>query len=847
MLHGRARELRTLDRCLRAGRSAQIVGPGGVGKSALVSHLTWKGPRHTISFEDDAKDWRAALALALDVPLPERGGGERIAAALAARKGELFVLEGVDAVALPLTAMLRKAHAGGGRFVLTSREPLAVPGLEVIALEPLGRVACRALLRAAIGASPAVDDETLDAIAERCAGLPLGLEIAASWFELLEPKAVLAELGVDLPRRATRGTRVRPTSLLQVIMRSLALLEAPLASDLRALAVLPAGVDRRFAPALLGRSSRDTLRTIDASCRKSLLAVDASKQRLLLLRPVREVLVETSTPEQARRAAEALVAHAEELATSLGTRREPTALEGLAAERVNLVHVLATRSEPALRARAAVLLYRLHTALGPSEGPPDADAVASDGPALALARGDFLRTRGDFGVAKKELESALAWGEEAGDAAAEGEALRLLAYCARAAGRTVEAKAYVDRSRACARSRRDLRGEALCETEDAFLLQRRGLFEDAIARHLRARVMLTEAGSPREEAIALSYLAVATHRAGRVAESLPLHEEALRMHLALGHRRYEGAERMHLGFVHHELGHVEASRAAYESAIAIERALGDRALEGLASLFLARLLGDAGELGVAEQKLAEGRVRLRHADGDAHRATASLFEGHLRMARRAYREASRSYDEALRLAATGSVGFEVLTGAYLALALHAAGERGAKVRRALRASERAVAKVEHPFFAHALSRVSALVRESAPPPLPPGIVASSSEVRRLVRWTPQDTASGCLRLGPEARWVVTPEGRRVEFARKRAPRLLLLALANAHERTPGRALTLDQLVAAGWPGERLRPSAAEHRAYTAIWTLRKELLGEALLTRDDGYLLRPDLEVLREL
>lgn len=848
MLLGRDRELRRLERSLRAGRSAQIVGPGGVGKSALLSHLSWEGRRQTVSLEAaDTKDWLATLSLALDVPLPARGGGGHVASALAARVGELIVLDGVDAVAAPLTTLLRRVPIGGAQLVVTSREPLALPGLDVIELAPLGRLASRAVLRQAAGASVVVDDGTLDAMAERCAGLPLGLEIAASWLELVEPKGVLAELGVDLPLRAARGARARPTSLRHVVMRSLELLAAPLRIALRALAVLPGGVERRVAPALLGLASRDALRVLDVLCRKGLLTVDVTKRRFALLRPVREVVVEESTPEQQRRGGEVLLAHAAELAEELGTRDEPAALEGLAAERANLAHVLGSSVEPASQVRAATLLYRLQTALGHFDVPREADDVASEDRALALARGDFLRARGAFAAAEGALESALDAADEAGDLAIQAEALRLLGYCARATSKLADAKAYVARSRALARSRGDLRGEALCETEDAFLLQRGGLFEESVARHLRARVMLTEAGSPREEAIALSYLAVATHRAGRIEEALALHEEALRMHAAQGHRRYEAAERMHLGFVHHELGHLEASRASYEEAIVTSLALGDRTLAGLASLYLARVLGDAGELGAAEQKLAEGRVRLRHAEADAHRATAYLVEGHLRMARSAYREASRSYEEALRLAGTASVGFEVLTGAYLAVALHAAGERGAKVRRALRGSERAVGKVEHPFFVHALARASAHVREAAPPPVPPAVLASSSEVRRLVQWTATGGVSGCLRLGPEGRWAVTPDGRRVELARKRAPRLLLLALATAHARAPGHALTLGELVLAGWPGERLRASAAEHRAYTAIWALRKELLGEALLTRDDGYLLRPDLRVLHEL
>jgi len=55
----------------------------------------------------------------------------------------------------------------------------------------------------------------------------------------------------------------------------------------------------------------------------------------------------------------------------------------------------------------------------------------------------------------------------------------------------------------------------------------------------------------------------------------------------------------------HELAHLAESRASYELAVATSLALGDRTLAGLASLYLARVLGDAGELGAAEQALAD--------------------------------------------------------------------------------------------------------------------------------------------------------------------------------------------------------------------------------------------------
>ena len=72
-------------------------------------------------------------------------------------------------------------------------------------------------------------------------------------------------------------------------------------------------------------------------------------------------------------------------------------------------------------------------------------------------------------------------------------------------------------------------------------------------------------------------------------------------------------------------------------------------------------------------------------------------------------------------------------------------------------------------------------------------------------------------------------------------RLVLVALARARREHPGAPVAPESLLAAGWPGERMRPEAASKRLHTAVWTLRS--LGfEALLRTDErGYFLAPDV------
>lgn len=99
------------------------------------------------------------------------------------------------------------------------------------------------------------------------------------------------------------------------------------------------------------------------------------------------------------------------------------------------------------------------------------------------------------------------------------------------------------------------------------------------------------------------------------------------------------------------------------------------------------------------------------------------------------------------------------------------------------------------------------------------------------------------RVGPEARWLEALAGERIDLARHGSLRRVLSALVSARIETPGRAISSEGLLAAGWPGERVLHDAGMLRVYSAIRRLRRLGLHELLLTRDDGYLLDPESRI----
>ena len=67
-----------------------------------------------------------------------------------------------------------------------------------------------------------------------------------------------------------------------------------------------------------------------------------------------------------------------------------------------------------------------------------------------------------------------------------------------------------------------------------------------------------------------------------------------------------------------------------------------------------------------------------------------------------------------------------------------------------------------------------------------------------------------------------------------------MALVQAH-RGGGGSLTVDQVLAAGWPDERILPDAGRARVYMAISTLRKLGLAPLMERMDEGYSFSPGL------
>jgi hypothetical protein len=72
---------------------------------------------------------------------------------------------------------------------------------------------------------------------------------------------------------------------------------------------------------------------------------------------------------------------------------------------------------------------------------------------------------------------------------------------------------------------------------------------------------------------------------------------------------------------------------------------------------------------------------------------------------------------------------------------------------------------------------------------------------------------------------------------------VLLALVVTRLARPGEALSAAEVLAEGWPGERMFPESGAARVYMAVRRLRALGLEATLRTSDEGYMLDPRADI----
>jgi predicted ATPase/DNA-binding SARP family transcriptional activator len=679
-LVGRETDIAAISDLIASHRLVEIVGPGGIGKTALAIATgrrlaapggIWLARLETATTADDALD---TVIAALHVTGGEAALLERLKASAA-----VVILDNCEHVLDAAAALaLRLLDAAPPlRILCTSQVRLDVDGEAVLELTPLALSEAVELFT--LRATARHQGEAGDAVHDLCRsldGLPLAIELAAARTKTLS----IAEIGRRLDDRfsvlsdPTSRRPERRRALKATIQWSYELLFPDDQRGLWALAAFAGGAPLPAVESVLEALDVPSSAAIDVVGRlasRSLVIVDDDK-RYRLLDSIRAFALEAMA--QSGLTERALAAHAgwyaDAAAASTPGVRSSSQADHLAfarAERANLDAALAWSEthDPLLALRIVNGFGWAWIVLGDSRGAQRLlralDAAGEAAPirdragALLLAAWIEAST-GRLELAREHIAAAEELAVAVDDVDLRARCCYYLAYVVSHQGEFGQALELTDRSatlyhgldrrwdqaanwlfaaRAAisagdhvrAVEARDQIEHWLRTLDDPWLGVRRDAilgelariehrFDDAVIHLRRAAETSGRLGFLQTEAYQLSSLGRAQCQAGDYATGASTLELAIAKAEATGDVRLVALARVHLGRVLRALGLLAPARAAIEAATAWHRAAGGGEQAALGECLLAALDAEDHVSG-AEQRLMAIRDNARR-DDDAH-------------------------------------------------------------------------------------------------------------------------------------------------------------------------------------------------------------------------------------
>jgi predicted ATPase len=814
MLFGRDSDLAKLGALLNAARIVTLHGPAGIGKTALARAFAAHEPDALFCDLTCAKSYEdvcVVLAGELDVSLGGESLGRVIAGALERREKVTVVLDGAesapDAVAQLVLELAERREA---RVLVTSRELMRVEGEVAMSLGPLADEEAIALFvsgaqRARPGFDPMAHGDGILELVHALSGVPLALVLAASRIAVMDVPSLVVRIreGLDLLSAKRRGAPERHASLRSALDSSLTALSEDerhvLATCTTFRGAFSLDAVEKIADAAPAHPIADTLQSL---VEKSLVQrwEDETGVRFGMLEVLRRLALDALGVDPESRARHATyfaeVGSTWDGASWYGGVSDLSRLTGM---RDNLVaahaHAAASPSSmPEALLATIIALYPIYAALGPYEAfasllsePRDSVAAEAVAPALAsrffLVRGRGLQLSAMREDAATAFERALLYARKAHRPELAARALAYLAQARRTQGSLAEARERFEASAALFQDAGDPKSEAVVLSGLASLDLGEGDLDGAKRSLEAATSVLIAAGDPATAAMMRVDLGIVLQEMGDLEGARGVYESALAAHRAARNHRHEGITLGYLGTLEDEQGRVDAAEVALTSALVVLRAVGDTKFVAVFAACLAAVCAERDDASGAQAALGEAE---RAAQGSEPRIVAAValhrsrVEGRLRPAPKELSGEARSRGAAVGLS-----------------------QQSDDVR----------------FAARMLDRV--LVPEP----------------------TPSQARESAITIAEDATWLDLPGGKRIALARRAVQRRLVQHLVRERLASPGVAVTVALLVAAGWPGEKLSDASAQNRLHVALATLRADGLRDHLKRTPDGYLLDPTVEV----
>ncbi|MEU6713544.1 BTAD domain-containing putative transcriptional regulator [Nonomuraea sp. NPDC046802] len=707
---GRAAELRRLD----ADRVTLVVGPAGVGKTALAVHWAHRAserfPDGQLFLDMRGFDQREPMSLSEALQLLLQGFGVaakdipvEVDAQIALYRSFLAgrrVLVVLDDVADPEQVRALLPGDPGCRAVVTSRNRLgnlvATNGAERLTLDVLDREETHQLLAQGIGADRLLrEPDATQELMALCDRLPLALSIAVSWIGDHEHRTIahyvrqLADRGRLVRLRVEGHESIAVQAALDLSHRALRpaaqrmfrLLGAATGGGISsAAAAALAGTSRENAEDLLGAVARIHLieetglhrftahdLVLEYAAQRS-LGEDSATERQAAVRRLLDYYLRTVTNAIERAQFEApqlAYDQARPEVTPTAFADAPDALDWLDTEWDNLVAAVSHAAAHGPRPYAWLLveamkdvLHHRRTRRGWLRLAEIALAAAEEeqdlrGQAAMCYSIGLARWRmADLKDAMHHLERALLLSRRASWLQGEAMALQGCGVVLKQLGEPRKAIPRYRRAMEIHHTLGSRRGEArgLNNLASAYIMLAR---LDRAEECLRACLPLTrESGDRHLQTLALVNLALVYQKQAHLPEAVRTLDEALASAQAAGLRYAEAVTYETFGWTHHDAGRYEQAIDAFGRGLAIAEEVGNRRCQ------IASLAGMAGaelELGRADAALArlDAALELAESTGtDLDQVLLGRAEFHFRQGQ--YKEARNEADRSLKLALTSN-------------------------------------------------------------------------------------------------------------------------------------------------------------------------------------------------